>query len=826
VFICDFIPVGGIEMETILQDLRYGVRMLLGKPAFTAVAVLTLALAIGANSAIFSVVNAVLLKPLPYREPGRLVQFWETNPIKGWTKANVAPANFYDWEKQNTVFEEMASYFGSDSKAAGLSDYFLTGGSEPERLRGLGVSANIFSVLGADPLLGRTFRAEENGEGNHRVVVLSHKLWQRRFGGDPAIIGQNISLNGNNRTVVGVMPEDFYFPTKAVELWSPFGFNQTQILQLRRPHFLRAVARLAPGVTLDQARAEMTNIAAQLEQQYPDTNTQMGVGLGLLHEWIVEDTRLALLIFLAAVGFVLLIACANVANLLLARATARHREIAIRTALGSSRLRIIRQLLTESLLLAFAGGVLGLLLAMWAKDLLMAFSPGKIPRLDEISLDGSVLLFTFGITLLTTIVFGLVPALQSSKPDLTTALKEGGQKGGAGSHGGTARNVLIVSEVALALVLVIGAGLMVKSFIRLGQVSPGFNAENLLTFSINLPDRKYDTGEKVNQFYRELDERIERLPGVVSAGATSRLALKGYNWTSDFSIEGRSPEEYGKEVRHKEITADYFETMGTPLVSGRWFNESDTAQSTSVIIINETLARIHFANEDPVGKRLKFDKPERQSPWRTIIGVVKDEKQDGLGMEVKQEIYESTLQNPNDELALVVRTTTDPASLVGGVRSEIRAMDSDLAPFDLQTMREVIHTSLARERFSTLLLLIFAVVAMVLASVGIYGVMSYAVTQRTHEMGVRMALGASSTDILRLVIGGGLKLAVVGVGVGIVSAFAITRVMETLLFGVSVTDPLTFIAVSLLLTAVAALACYIPARRAMKVDPMVALRYE
>ncbi|HSE98190.1 MAG TPA: ABC transporter permease [Blastocatellia bacterium] len=812
-------------MDTLLQDLRYGARMLLKRPGFTAIAIITLAVGIGANSAIFSVVNAVLLQPFPYSEPDRIVQFWETNPLKGWTQANVAPANFFDWQKQAQSFDGMAAYFGSDTKEAGLSGFHLTGGSEPERIQGLGVSGNIFQVLGREAAIGRTLREEETWEGNHLVVVLSHNLWQRRFGGDPGIVGQTISLNGRNRTVVGVMPPDFYFPHREVEMWVPFGFNPQQIANLRRPHFLRAVGRLKPGVTLEQARAEMNSIMAQLEEQYPDTNTQMGAGLGLLHEWVVEDTRLAVLVFLAAVAFVLLIACANVANLLLARAASRSKEIAIRVALGSGRARLVRQLMTESFLLAVLGGGLGLLLAVWFRDLLIALNPGNIPRFADITLDSRVILFTLVITLLTTAVFGLVPALQSSKPDLTDSLKEG-QKGGSGTQGSRSRNILVIAEVALSLVLVTGAGLMIKSFLRLQQVETGFDPENVLTMRLSLTGPRYQDNKTVQDFYTQLEDRIRRLPGVVAVGSAVRLPLQGYRWTGDFTIEGRSPEDYGKEVRHKEISPGYFEAVGVPVLRGRNFTESDNTQSPNVIIINDALARKYFQDEDPVGRRLMHNKPSIPGPWYTIIGVVGDERQEGMSREVMPLIYQSNLQSPVNEMSLAIRTAVDPQSLIGAVRNEIRAMDKDLPPYEVETLKDILYKSVSKERFSTFLMASFAGIALLLAAVGIYGVMSYSVTQRTHEMGIRLALGARPTDVVRLVVTRGLALTLAGIGMGLAASYVLTRLMSSLLYSVSATDPVTFVAVSALLSLVALLACYIPARRAAKVDPMVALRYE
>jgi putative ABC transport system permease protein len=812
------------SIETMIQDLRYGMRTLMKSPGFAVVAAMTLALGIGANSAIFSVVNAVLIKPLPYREPDRVVQFWETNPLKNWTDekgAPVAPANLFDWQKQNQVFEEIAAVIGF----RGLPGLQMESGGEPERIKGAYVTGNIFSVLGANAMIGRTLREEETWEGKHTVAVLSYGLWRRRFGADPKIVGRKITLNGREREVVGVMPPDFYFPSKEAEVWIPMGWKYAEMARVRRPHFLGAIGRLKPGVTLDQARAEMKAVASRLEQQYPETNTQMGVGLGPLKDQIVSGVELPLIVFLVAVAFVLLIACANVVNLLLSRSAARSKEIAIRSALGAGRGRIIRQLLTESLLLALTGGAIGLLLATWLKDLLVAFSPGDIPRLDEVGLDWRVIGFAVGITMLTTLLTGLAPALQSSKPNLTSSLKEGGQKGYAG-QGGRMRGALVIAEIALALVLVAGAGLMIRSLDQLRRVNPGFDPNNILSLSVSLPESKYPEGAQANAFFEQAEQRIRRLPGVIAVGSTIVPALKGTGWTSDATIEGRPPENYVTEVRHKAITPDYFRAMGITLLRGRFFNESDTDKSQPVIIVNAALARRHFPGEDPIGKRIKFSKPQVQDEWQTIIGVVNDEKQDGLGAKVDHETYQPLMQASQSDMTLMVRAVTDPQSLVGAIREEIRALDRSLPLYDIKTMRAAIYESMARERFITLLLIVFAALALTLASIGVYGVMSYSATRRTREIGVRIALGAQPRDVLKLVVAQGGKLAAAGVAIGLVSAFAMTRLMKTLLFGVSATDPLTFVAVSLLLSIMALLACYIPARRATKVDPLVSLRVE
>ena len=810
-------------IQNLWQDVSYALRILIKKPGFTVVAVITLALGIGANSAIFSVVNAVLLNPMPYRAQDQLVQFWETNPAKRWTEAPVAPANLFDWQKQSESFEDIAAYMGSDKRGPGITGVQLTGGSEPERVPALYVTGNLFSVLGVDAMLGRTTNESETWD--KRVVVLSYGLWQRRFGGDPGIVGQTISLSGRNREVVGVMRPDFYFPSKDVEMWISTGWDYKQMSELRRPHFLRAIGRLKQGVTVAQAASEMNAIAGRLEQQYPVTNTQMGVGVGPFKEWIVSDTRLPLVVFLVAVAFVLLIACANVANLLLARAATRTREVAIRTALGAARSRIIKQLLTESFVLAIIGGGLGLLLAIWSRDLLIMFSPGDIPRLDESKLDVRVLLFTLGITILTTVIFGLVPALQSSKPDLVTTLKESGQKGA--SQSGRFRSALVVAEVALALVLVIGAGLMIRSFLTLQKVDPGFKASNLLLLSIDLPGAKYPENSQAIAFFDQAEQRIRAVPGVTEVGSTNVAALKGAGYTNDMTLEDSTgPDDYVREIRHRTVTSSYFQAMGTQLLAGRFFDERDTEKAEPTIIVNEAFARRCFPNQDVVGKRVKFARPGEQGPWETIVGVVRSEKQDSLSAEPQPEAYKSQLQETSSQMTIVVRTAGAPGALTGPVREVIRNLDGDLPPYNIKTIDLMLSESLARERFTTMLLVVFAGLALALASVGIYGVMSYAVTQRTQEIGIRMALGAQRGDIFKQVIGQAMRLSGTGIVLGLATAFALTRLMASLLYGVSTTDPLTFALLAALLTGVSLLASYLPARRATRVEAMDALRYE
>jgi putative ABC transport system permease protein len=810
-------------MSTFMNDVRYGLRMLFKSPGFTLIAVLALALGIGANSAIFSVVNAMLLRPLPFPEPERLAVIWETNPNLGANlrlRNEASPANFKDWIAESTSFENIAAFR--------WADYNLTGGDLPEQLLGHPVTVNMFDTLKTRPLVGRTFLPDEGKAGASRVVVLSYKLWQRRFGGDAALVNQNITLNGESYTVVGVMPPEFAFPVAASELWVPLRF-EGELMESRRAHFLYTRARLKPGVTLAQAQTEMDTIAARLRQQYPESNTDRGVRLVSLHEESVHQLKPALLALLGAVGFVLLIACANVANLMLARATARHKEIAIRTALGASRWRVVRQLLTESVLLSLLGGALGILLALWGVDLLLASVPKEFSLFfhgwDKIGLDKWVVAFTVGISLTTGILFGLAPALQASKLDLNESLKEGGRTSGGGGSRRGLRGVLVVAEVALALVLLVGTGLMIKSFIRLLDVRPGFDPQNLLTMQLALPAARYAEDEQVLAFYGQLEERLKAQPGVEGVGFINYLPMAGSGGTATFVFEGRPAPPAGQypEANFRIASPDYFATMKIPLARGRNFNARDRADAPRVAVINETLARLYFPNEDPVGKRLL--RPDGTNPTE-IIGVVGDVKHFGLEDEAEGYLYVPHAQNANGTLALVLRTKGDPQQLTALVRREVTALDKDQPVVDIKNMEQRVAETMSPRRLTVFLLGIFAAVAMLLAALGIYGVIAYSVTQRTHEFGIRMALGAQRGHIIRLVIGQGMWLVLVGLGVGLAGAFVVTRLMTSLLFQVKPTDPLTFAAVAALLSGVALLACYIPARRATKVDPMVALRYE
>jgi putative ABC transport system permease protein len=810
-------------MDALLQDLRYAVRVMLKKPGFTAMAVIALALGIGANSAIFSVVNAVLLRSLPYDEPERLVMIWGAMPQTD--RVSISPADFFDYQEQSQVFERIAAF-----NAAGFT---LTGTEEPEQIRGARVSADFFSVLGVEPVFGRAFLDEDDKPGAARVVVLNQKLWERRFNSDQDIIGKSITLNGQSFTVIGIMPSDFQFTVPGIfrtpaELWTPSALVKDSTT--RGNQYLRVVARLKPGVSFERAQAEMDTIASQLQQEYPGTNTGLSVRLVSLHEQVVGSIRPALLILLGTVGFVLLIACANVANLLLARAAARQKEIAIKMALGATRSRLARQLLTESMLLALIGGALGILLALWSTDALVSLSPASLPRVKEVGVDRYVLGFTLLISILTGALFGLVPALQASKPDLNETLKEGSRGSSENLGRWSLRGLLVVFEIAAALVLLIGAGLMIKSFLRLNEVNAGFNPQNVLTMTLSLPRSKYKEPRSQAAFFQQAMERIKSLPGVESVGAINDLPLGGDRDSSPFVIEGQPAPPPGQQpnIEWRLVSADYFKAMRVPLFKGRAFTEEDKNDAPPVVIINEAAARRFFPNEDPIGKRLILNlAASNPTPVpREIVGIAGDVRDMGLDAEPKPEVYAPYLQETVSYMALMVKANADPAGLATAVRGQILAMDKDQPVSSIQTMERIITESVAGRRFNMMLFGIFAAVALLLAAVGIYGVMAYSVTRRTHEIGIRMALGANHTDVLRLIVGQGMTMALIGIGIGLAVATTLTRVMASLLYEVSATDPLTFAAISLMLAAVALAACYIPARRAMKVDPMVALRYE
>ncbi len=812
-------------MEKLFNDLTYAIRSLVKHPGFAAIAVVTLALGIGANTAMFSVINGVLLRPLPYHDPDRLVTIWEESPERDLFQMPVSIANLRDWVEQSKTLEQISAYT--------FSDLNLTGTGEPVQLDAVRVSANLFSLVGATPMLGRTFLPEDDKEGAARVVVLSHATWKNHFGSNPRIIDQQVTINNQSHTIVGVMPANFQFPVgfgymgkvlnDPIDLYVPIAAASEEAARGHYSFF--AIGRLKPGVTIQQAQAEMSGIESRLEQQYPDTNTGIGIKLISTQEQTVKEIRPALLVLLGAVAFLLLIACVNIANLLLARSAARQKEFAIRAALGASRLRVLRLLLTESVLLSLAGGALGLLLAVWGTAALMALAPDNIPRLNEVGVDARVFGFTLAVSLLTGIVFGLFPAIHASKPDLNEALKEGSRGSMASGSGKRTRSVLVAVEVALSLVLLVGAGLMVKSFIRLQQTHLGFNTNNLLTMDLSLSESRYPEAHQQVAFFQKTLEQVGALPGIQSASVTTGLPLTLSLSGSDFRIEGHPEPEAGKEmiVNKRSVSPGYFGTLGISLLKGRDFSDGDKTDAPQVAIINQDLARTYFANEDPLGKRITFSDGES---WMSIVGVIGDVKQVSLGSTSKPEVYFPYLQAASRAMSLVVRTTNNPLSQAAAVRGQIRVIDRDLPIDESKTMEQLLAESVSGPRFNMLLLTVFAVVALVLALVGIYGVMSYTVTQRTHEIGIRVAVGAQSRDVFRMVLGQGMLLALIGVAFGLLGALALTRLMTSMLFGVEPNDPLTFATIALLVIAVALIACYLPGRRATKVDPLVALRYE
>jgi putative ABC transport system permease protein len=817
-------------MDTLLHDLRYAARMLWRTPGVSLIAVLTLALGIGANTAIFSVVNAVLLRPLPYAHPDRLVLMWEyTTRLPDLDRMFVSYPDYLDWRDQNQSFEHLAVFRDGGAN--------LTGGDGPERIQVGEASASIFPILGVPPLVGRGFLPEEDRPGAGLTAVISYGLWQRRFGGDEGLVGQAITLDGEAYTVVGVMPQGFHFPeqTPPIDVWVPVGLNAASRGFTSRGNHpgLLALGLLKPGVTFEQARGDMARVMRSISEQHPGPAGDTVVRMTTLTEEIVGDVRPALLVLLGGIGFVLLIACVNVANLLLARALGRQREIAIRAALGASRARVIRQLLTESAMLAIVGGVAGLAIAVWGVDFLIAVSPESIPRLAETSVDGTVLAFTAAVSLLTGLAFGLVPALQVSRPDLNEALKEGSRGATDGVRRNRVRTALVVTELALALVLLVGAGLMVRSFARLLDVDPGFNPEGVLAATIPLPSAKYPEDPQQVAFFERVRDRVRALPGVVAAGAVSNPPISGGAWQTNYAVEGREEPDEGAVLFTDVVVAspDYFRVMEIPVRAGRDFSDRDRADGLKVALIDETMARTIFAGEDPIGKRIGIDHDDDGNRiWREIVGVVGHVKHYGLDKASRSQVYVPHAQIPLSDMTLVVRTAGDPAALAPALRAEVLAVDADQPLSYLGPMREVVADSLAQRRFSMALLGIFALVALVLSAVGIYGVMAYAVTQRTHEIGIRMALGAGRGDVIRMVVRHGMALALAGVAAGAGMALVMSRLISgqsaSLLFEVSPTDPPTFIGVALLLAAVAFLACYLPARRAARVDPMIALRYE
>lgn len=793
--------------DEMIQDLRFGARTLRNQPGFTLIAVLTLALGIGANTAIFSVVNAVLLAPLPFAEPERIVRLYGV--FSQGNQASTSPPDFLDYRAQNQSFAEFA--------ALRPGSYNLTGQTEPERITGAAVTSNFFRALGVQPLRGRTFTPEEAQGGQAQEVLISEGLWQRRFGAATNIIGQSLLLDGQPHTIIGVLANDARMPDTA-EVWKPLTF-EGENMQVRRFHFLRCFGRLKPGVTIAQAQADLDAIAVALEKQYPDSNTTWRLRMVPLREELLGDVSTGLYVLLGAVALVLLIACVNVANLLLARAAARQKELAIRRALGAGRWRLLRQLLTECLLLAMVGGALGLALAVWGTQLLVTLAPTTIPRASAIGVNGQVLGFTLLLSVLTGLTFGLLPAWQASRTDSNERLKAGGKGAGAGPQ--HTRSILVVAEIALALVLLMGAGLLLQSLRRLQNVDLGFDPRGVLTMQLFLPEAKYHELGKTTQFFTQLLQRVQALPGVQAAGTTTRLPLQGGGDTY-FKIEGRpfaDPKQLVTAV-NPDVSPDYFRAQGIALREGRAFTPQEVTSVPHVVIINEALAQAYFPNESPLGQRLIID--DGQPLTCEIIGVAGNVKQYSLMGRATPTMYLPRVETGFAHL--VIRTTGDPLRLAASVRAAVQAIDPDQPVANVRVMEQIVNGPMAEPQFRTWLLSVFAAVAVALAALGIYGVMSYAVAQRTHEIGIRMALGAQRKDVLKLVLGRGLALTLGGIALGVVAAFALTRWMATLLFGVRPTDPGTFVVVALLLLVIALLACYLPARRAVQVDPLTALR--
>jgi putative ABC transport system permease protein len=814
------------SLHALIRDIRYGFRNFLKRPGFTAVALITLALGIGANTAIFSVVNGVMLKPFSFSEPERLVVVWERCLNQGLPRMVVSPPNFADWRAQNQGFQDIAAYRPQD--------FNLIFGAEPERVRGLRVSAGMFSMLGVPPALGRDFHADEDKPGTPATVIISDGFWQRRFGASPTVIGQSITLGSESATIIGVMPPGFDFPPPItfrgearsvnVELWTQLRYAQEQ--DQRGAHNLFVLARLKQGVSLERAEADLQNITHRLANDFPETNAGWDAFLVPLHQQVIGDVKTALLILPAAVGFVLLIACANVANLFLVRASGRQRELAIRAALGAGRWRLISQMLIENTLLSLFGGLVGLALAAWALKVITALAPQNIYRLDQVGLDSGVVVFTLLISLLTVLLCGVVPAWHTSRISLVTALKEGSAAASDSVARHHLRNLLVVAEVAVAMLLLTGAGLLVRSFMRLQAVPTGFQPEHLTAMTINLPRTSYPDRQQRLAFTERLVPKLAALPMLQSVAFSDNLPLDTGRQGTSFKIEGQ-PVVPGREdhTNVSTVSPGYFQTMGIPLLRGRDFAASDNTDAPGVVIINSYLAQHYFPNQDPLGRRV--DMGFRAGTLLQIIGIAADERHDTLQADLHPGMYLPYAQASKSlPLILLLRSAGDTATVASAVRQQVRAVDSRLPVYDVKTMNQVLHTAVARPRFITLLLVVFAGVAVLLATVGIYGVMSYSVAQNTREIGIRMALGAQPRSVLKLVIGQGLILTLLGVAIGVAGALGLTRLMRSLLYGVTPTDPLTFVGVSVLLVLVAILACYVPARRATKVDPLVALRYE
>jgi putative ABC transport system permease protein len=805
----------GVRMDTLLQDLRYAARTMIRRRGFTALIVATLALGLGANTAVFSVIDSILLRPLPYADPGTLVIVWENDRLNRRERYPVAPANYLDWRDEQRSFSAIGAWMSSSMD--------LTGAGEPVRIPGLVTTASVFEALGVRPAMGRTLTAGDEREGMHRVAVISHGAWERRFGSDPRIIGRSIQLSGAAYEIVGVMPRGFVLPDREAELWRPLVMNP-QTARLRAVHFLTVVARLAPGASLERARSEMNAIAKRQQERHPDTNAQRDVTINPMHDEVVGTIDRPLYVLGAAVALILLIGCANVANLLLARASAREREMAVRAALGAPRARLVRQLLTEGLLMSAAAGGIGVLVAVWTTRALVRLEPAGVPRIEQVGVDLRTLAFAGVVSMLTGVVFALAPARRLSRPDVHAKLEDGSRGAGHEYGGRRLRSVLLVGEVAMALVLVIAAGLMLRSFARVSRVNPGFDARHVLTASVTLPMLRYGEDRLTLDFYDRLLDRLRALPGVRAVGAASALPMTGGGATTWVTIEGRprvgtEPPEVGLRA----ATPDYFRALGIRTIGGRGILPTDSADGERVIVVNDALVRRFWPGENPVGRRVRIG-PNPKAPWRTIVGVVEDVRHESLDQQPTPELYLPFTQESSQRAWVVVKTGGDPLSLAGALRAQLAALDPLLPLSSIATMEQVVGASVSRRRFTMTLLGAFAGIALILALIGIYGVMGYLVSQRTHEIGVRMALGAAPGDVRQLVLGQGLALAATGVAIGIAGALLTTRLMSALLYDLEPTDAATFVTVSLAVLAVSLLACYLPARRASNVDPIAALR--
>ncbi len=811
-------------MSSPLQDLRYAVRSLTKNHGFTVVALLTLALGIGANTAIFSVVNAVLVRPLPYQDSERLVRVYSVDEGDLWT---ASPADYTDWRSDNRSFEEMGAFY---------QDAYAMGGEQgAQRLLTGVVTASLFTTLGASPMLGRAFGSEDEIVGQDHVVILSQALWEQRFASDPLILGRSVMLDGELYDIIGVMPESYRHPGFDADQWVPLAFDEDDLTTQRGAHYLTVVARLKPEVTIEAANSDMEVIAARLQEEYPGSNLGWSATVRSLREATVGDVRPAFLILLGAVGLVLLIACANVANLSLARALGRERELAIRMALGGSRFRVFRGLLTESVVLGVGGGIIGLLVATWGTSFLVALAPTNIPRLDGVSFDATVLLFAFLVSALAGLLFGIIPALRASlDADISLQLKAGGRGLAGDQSGARTRSALVVAQIGLAVMLVVGSGLLIKSFLQTQSVDPGFNAEGVHTFRLSVPRARYPEPEDVERFYAELLTEVRALPGVTRAGAIFGLPMSDFGYSISVEIiDGRdleTEESHSLSVQVRVVTSDFLETIQAPLLRGRGITEADRYGAPPVVVVSESAARLLWPNEDALGRTFEIGTSlgirRGNRVGGEVIGVVRDIKGQGLDADARPKIYASHAQFPTRYMGIAVRSEGDPATTIGPIRRWLAARDPALPMFEVASLGELVNASIAQRRFYMLLLTAFALTALALASVGVYGVMSYSVARRTNEFGIRMALGASPEELLSLVLRRGFVLALAGVGIGVVASFASTRLLANLLFGTSAVDPATFLAVAALLTGVALLACFVPARRATRVDPLVALKYE